>query len=117
VIRSWQPERAAGTVWEAITQGGAAISPDAQAAAFSGWKDRVRAARRAGNGGKAGGEAVEAMPPPSYTAEFTAPRSGELFLYLNDALVWDPFRGLDTSAYTDNAGTGRVVVTHLPADR
>jgi hypothetical protein len=41
---------------------------------------------------------------------FTAPATGELFLYLNDAIFALPFLPPVTCFYRNNSGTARVVV-------
>ena len=49
----------------------------------------------------------------SFTSEFTAEYSGELYLYLNDAMLRVPFVGWIDCAYQNNAGTARVDVRRL----
>ncbi|HWB52138.1 MAG TPA: DUF2235 domain-containing protein [Stellaceae bacterium] len=50
---------------------------------------------------------------PSYAAEFAAPLSGELYLYVNDALSGWPGFGYDF--YVNNGGTADVTVVPLAA--
>jgi uncharacterized protein (DUF2235 family) len=48
-------------------------------------------------------------------AEFVAPNSGELFLYVNDAIQVVPFRGSFDRLYVNNRGTAKIHLQHLPA--
>lgn len=43
-------------------------------------------------------------------ARFVAPVSGELFLYLNDAVYWTPWGGIGQIFYANNRGTARISV-------
>jgi hypothetical protein len=56
------------------------------------------------------------VPPPltRLVAEFTAAKTGELFLYVNDAMPGIPFYGPVRAFYANNAGTARVTVERLP---
>jgi hypothetical protein len=102
VVRSWRPTRVAGWgFWQSFVGGCAPLQgPELVAAS------------------ETSARAVEAgQLRSSFTAEFTSAYNGELFLYLNDALVWMPLVGLVSCAYENNAGVARVVVTPLPADR
>lgn len=47
-------------------------------------------------------------------AEFVAERGGELFLYVNDALVGVPFLCACTGFYADNHGRAEIGVTKVP---
>jgi hypothetical protein len=47
-------------------------------------------------------------------ADFVAPESGELFLYVNDAIQIFPFGGPFRLYYNNNSGTAQVRVQRLP---
>jgi hypothetical protein len=47
-------------------------------------------------------------------AEFTAAASGELFLYVNDAIQLAPFFGNFDLFYRNNSGSAEVTVQRLP---
>lgn len=53
---------------------------------------------------------LDARLPRRFTSTFTAQASGELFLYVNDALYTAPLLPLGTSFYADNRGKARVVI-------
>ena len=60
---------------------------------------------------------VDGLVPPPLTrlvAEFTAAKTGELFLSVNDAMPGIPFYGPVRAFYANNAGTARVTVERLP---
>ena len=47
-------------------------------------------------------------------ADFVSPESGELFLYVNDAIQIFPFLGPFERFYNNNSGTAQVQVQRLP---
>jgi hypothetical protein len=49
-----------------------------------------------------------------FVAEFIAPESGELFLYVNDAIQTLPFLGPYGCYYANNRGTAEVTLQRLP---
>ncbi|HEY0418527.1 MAG TPA: hypothetical protein VGC80_03320, partial [Acetobacteraceae bacterium] len=100
VVRTWHPALVGGDFWHGLDPGCTAIALSVRAAAFANWKAAGRK--------EADGTSEDGVPPPSFTAEFTAAFSGELFLYLNDATVWIPTVGLSSCAYDNNAGVARV---------
>ena len=53
----------------------------------------------------------------TYVSQFTAPESGELFLYLNDAIAAVPFGPTVTCFYDNNSGSTKVVIESVPAPR
>ncbi|AMA60590.1 DUF2235 domain-containing protein [Bradyrhizobium sp. CCGE-LA001] len=50
-----------------------------------------------------------------FVADFIAPESGELFLYVNDAIQIVPFLGPYGCYYSNNRGTAQVTLQRLPA--
>jgi uncharacterized protein (DUF2235 family) len=48
-------------------------------------------------------------------AEFVAPNSGELFLYVNDAIQVVPFLGSFDRLYANNRGTAKIHLQHMPS--
>lgn len=52
-----------------------------------------------------------------FVAEFIAPESGELFLYLNDAIQIVPFLGPYDCFYGNNSGTAEVYLQRVPMPR
>jgi hypothetical protein len=48
-------------------------------------------------------------------AEFVAPNSGELFLFVNDAIQVVPFLGPFDRFYGNNRGTAKVDLQHVPS--
>jgi hypothetical protein len=53
-------------------------------------------------------------PAGDYTAEFVATRTGEVFLFVNDAVV--SWHGLTREFYNNNAGTARVQIAPVDGD-
>jgi uncharacterized protein (DUF2235 family) len=51
---------------------------------------------------------------PLMVADFVAPESGELFLYVNDAIQIFPFWGPFNRYYQNNSGSAEVTVQRLP---
>ncbi len=47
-------------------------------------------------------------------ADFVAPVSGEVFLYVNDAIQVFPFFGPFERFYNNNSGTAHVTIQRLP---
>jgi hypothetical protein len=47
-------------------------------------------------------------------ADFVAPESGELFLYVNDAIQVFPFVGPFNSFYKNNSGTATIRLQRMP---
>jgi uncharacterized protein (DUF2235 family) len=50
----------------------------------------------------------------TYVSEFVAPESGELFLYVNDAIAAVPFGPTITCFYRNNSGSAKVKVEIVP---
>ena len=48
---------------------------------------------------------------------FATAESGELFLYLNDAIAAVPFGPTVTCFYDNNSGSAKVVIESVPAPR
>lgn len=84
-----------------------AIAPAGQGAAARKQADACRIAQPAGPGGDA---ADRAAPGQSFAAEIVARSSGELFLYVNDAVLLPRYAD---RFYRNNAGTGHVVVERV----
>jgi hypothetical protein len=61
-------------------------------------------------------EAVDLQPSPAgiYSAEFAAARTGEVFLFVNDAIV--SWRGLTQAFYGNNEGTALVQIEPVGGD-
>jgi hypothetical protein len=51
----------------------------------------------------------------SFVSQFQATASGELFLYLNDAMTALPFGPLVTCFYRNNSGSAKVTVELMPS--
>ena len=69
------------------------------------------------NAPAAGGEPNAPHLRTTYVSQFTAPESGELFLYLNDAIAAVPFGPTVTCFYDNNSGSAKVVIASVPAPR
>jgi hypothetical protein len=51
----------------------------------------------------------------TYVSQFTAPETGELFLYVNDAIGAIPFGPTITCFYDNNRGSAKVTLQRIPA--
>jgi hypothetical protein len=68
------------------------------------------------------GDPVAAGTKPSplrkiYVSQFAAPETGELFLYVNDAIAAVPFGPTIACFYDNNRGSAKVVIKAIPAPR
>lgn len=50
----------------------------------------------------------------TYVSQFAAPESGELFLYINDAIAAVPFGPTITCFYNNNRGSAKVTIQRMP---
>ena len=52
-----------------------------------------------------------------FVSQFTAPASGELFLYVNDAILAFPFLPAMSCFYNNNSGAAQVTVKRTPVPK
>jgi uncharacterized protein (DUF2235 family) len=53
----------------------------------------------------------------TYVSQFAAPESGELFLYVNDAIAAVPFGPTVTCFYNNNRGSAKVTIQSMPVPK